>query len=79
MIDISYYFLLSGFLVTLISSVLLVVILSWKAGFKDFEKFFTKEYVNSEYKNIKRVIFLGFALFLTGFLIFIAGKIMGQY
>jgi len=79
MIDIAYYFLLSGFFVTMVSSVLLVVILSWKARFKNMEKFFTKEYVNTEHKNLKRVIFLGFGLFLTGFLIFITGKILGQY
>ena len=79
MIDIAYYFCITGLSLSGGFGILLVLKLSLKAKFKDMERYFNAEYVNSEHKNIKRIILLGNTLFIMGFVIFIAGKIMGEY
>jgi len=79
MIDVAHFCFVSGLLVSLVFGVVLVVRLYWEAGFKDVDRFFTKEYVNSEHKILKRIIIFGNTLVFTGVLIFITGKVLGYY
>tara|TARA_B100000886_G_scaffold236821_1_gene165865 strand:- start:632 stop:877 length:246 start_codon:yes stop_codon:yes gene_type:complete len=78
-IDLAYYFFITGFFTSLIFGVILVVVLSWEARFKDLEKHFTKENVNSKHPVLKWIIILGNSLIFSGVAIFIWGKINGQY
>ncbi|GAB5410565.1 MAG: hypothetical protein BalsKO_29300 [Balneolaceae bacterium] len=78
-IDLAYYFFVTGFFTVMIFSVLLLMLLSWESRFQDLEKHFTKDNVNSNHPVLKWVINLGMSLFFLGWVIFIWGKINGQY
>ncbi|RNC79861.1 MAG: hypothetical protein ED557_12035 [Balneola sp.] len=79
LIDISHYFILSGFAITLVAGLLLYGRLLTKAGFKNLESTFNDTYIKSNYPILDRLTAIGPIIFLIGVIIFLTGKFLGLY